>query len=186
MYQNNRLFKNKYRVDSCRLKGWDYSMSGYYFITICTNNRIHYFGQIENEKMYLSDIGRIAKEYWQEISEHFPFVILDEYIVMPNHVHGILVINNNNDVEAQNFAPLRNGHENKFGPQSKNLASIIRGFKIGVKKYATINNIEFAWQSRFHDHIIRNEESLYNIRQYIINNPEKWWRDRNNKKGLYI
>ena len=184
MYQNNELFKNKYRVHSCRLRGWDYSWPGYYFVTICTKDRVHFFGEVKNEEMYLSDIGKIAVKYWQEIPKHFPFVVLDKYIIMPNHIHGILVINNH--VEAQNFAPLQNGYKNEFGPQSKNLASIVRGFKIGVKKYTIINNIEFAWQSRFYDHIIRNEESLNNIRQYIVDNPKKWSRDRNNQDGLYL
>ncbi|MFA4967912.1 MAG: hypothetical protein WC624_06850, partial [Candidatus Margulisiibacteriota bacterium] len=112
--------------------------------------------------------------------------------VMPNHVHGILVIDDDGVfVETQNFAslhpqppppkPLQN---NQFGPQSKNLASIIRGFKIGVKKYATMHNIYFAWQSRFYDHIVRNHKSLSRIRKYIVENPMKWENDRNNHGNL--
>ena len=117
---------------------------------------------------------------------------------MPNHLHGIIVIdkydeNNRNEnnhnpvrVETQNFASLRDGYANKFGPQSKNLASIIRGFKIGVKKYATINNIDFAWQSRFYDHIIRDKISLNKIREYIQINPKMWERDRNNIENIWM
>lgn len=188
------LFKNKYRVESARLKNWDYSSKGYYFITICTANREPFFGRKENGKMKLSEIGKIAVQCWQEIPRHFPNVQLDEFIVMPNHVHGIIIIGDGNKidtVEAQNFAPLRppppppkqqqrRQQGNKFGPQSKNLASIIRGYKIGVTKWTKINNMVFAWQPRFYDHIIRNKKSLDNIRQYIVSNPSKWASDRNN------
>jgi|TARA_Y100000310_G_C20601280_1_gene773181 REP element-mobilizing transposase RayT len=201
--EQQQKFKDKYRIASTRLPGWNYSENGHYFVTICTNNRINYFGKVKNNIMHLSDIGKITMKYWQEIPKHFPFVKLDEYVIMPNHIHGILIINNFDQVETQNFAfsnyeairsvetqnfaSLRpNEYKNKFGPQSKNLSSIIRGFKIGVKKYATINNISFAWQSRFYDHIIRHDQALNNIRQYIIDNPKKWQRDRNNSAGLYI
>src|SRR3989344_4840684 len=194
--ENNDLkFKNKYRIQSIRLNSWDYCNNGYYFVTICTKDRICNFGKIENEIMYLSQTGVMAKKYWLEIPKHFPFVKLDEFVVMPNHVHGILIIEKQNvetqnlllprsikqNVETQNFASLqKTGIKNKFGPQSKNLASIIRGFKIGVKKYTTNNNIPFTWQTRFYDHVIRNEKSLNEIRQYIIGNPKKWQLDKNN------
>jgi putative transposase len=102
---------------------------------------------------------------------------------MPNHVLGIIIINKpdgGHDVETQNFASLRknNKTKNKFEPQSQNLASIIRGYKSGVKKHATMNDINFAWQSRFHDHIIRNDKSFNNIRYYIVENPAKWEHDK--------
>ncbi len=169
---NNELFKNKYRVKTCRYEGYDYSREGYYFITICTKHREMFFGDVVDGKMRLSEIGKIAKNCCLEIPDHFPFVQLDEYVVMPNHVHGILVIEYNINVETQNFASLR-GYKNKFGPQSKNLSSIIRGFKIGVKKYTIMEGVNFAWQERFYDRIIRNEKELNKIRQYIIDNPEK-------------
>ena len=154
--------------------------------------------------MGLNEIGCIATKFWLEIPQHFPFVVFDEFVVMPNHVHGIVVIEKNavdaetrggvetrGDVETQNFASLRirnvgNWKPNKFGPQSNNLASIIRGFKIGVTKYANQNDILFQWQPRFYDHIIRDEESLNRIREYIIYNPLKWNEDRNNSENLYM
>jgi len=172
------LFKNKYQTRSIRLKGWDYSANGKYFVTICTKNRQLFFGNIKNKTMHLSKIGTIASQYWQDISKHCPNVKLYEFIIMPNHVHGIIEIANR--VETQNFASLHDGYKNKFGPQSKNLSSIIRGFKIGVKKWATMHNENFQWQSSFYDHIIRNDESLDQIRQYIIDNPMQWEFDRNN------
>ena len=178
------LFKNKYRIRSSRLKGWDYSKNGYYFVTICVKNREFSFGRIEHTEMVLSDIGKIAKQCWHDIPAHFPFVKLDEYIIMSNHIHGVIVIDKNDDsnianVETQNLASLP-WNPNKFGPQSKNLASIVRGFKIGVKKWATINGIHFEWQSRFYDRIIRDEDKFWNVRNYIQNNVLKWDEDVEN------
>ena len=185
-------FHNKYRIQSARLQYWDYGWNAFYFVTICTKNRKCYFGEIRKRivdeplRVSLSEIGKIAEQYWINIPEHFPFVNLGEFVIMPNHVHGIIIIDKpvdvRNDVETQNFASLHsqqrtNEQKNKFGPQSKNLASIIRGFKSGVKKYATINNIDFAWQSRFYDHIIRDEKSFQNISNYIIKNPSNWMDD---------
>lgn len=186
------LFQNKYRIESTRLPFYDYSSDGFYFVTICTKNRECYFGKIIDYKMQYTAIGNIARKYWLEIPKHFPFVVLDEFMVMPNHLHGIIGINKDisESVETQNLASLRerdnNGHHNEFGPQSKNLASIIRGFKIGVKKYAAINGIEFFWQPRFYDHIIREGDEIDNIRQYIVNNPANWEYDRNNSEGLLM
>lgn len=195
-------FQNKYRIPSARLQNWDYGWNAAYFVTICTANREHYFGKIENGGMILSEIGKNADECWLEIPEHFPFVKLDVHVVMPNHVHGIIVIdkqdagrndiNKCNDgcddvrnVETQYFAslPQRTAKQpsqpkNKFGPQSQNLASIIRGYKTGVTKFARNNNINFAWQPRFHDHVIRDNESHEIIRNYIINNPKNWNNDK--------
>ena len=161
-------YQNKYRIPSARLPDWDYGSNAYYFVTICTGNRKHYFGKIHDHKMQLSPIGEIANTCWLEIPEHFPFIILHNNVVMPNHVHGIIQISKNDDVI---------GSVNKFGPQSKNLASIIRGFKIGVTKNARIIDPLFRWQPRYHDHIIRDNKSFENISRYIINNPKKWDMD---------
>ncbi len=157
---------------------WDYGQNGYYFVTICTDNRERYFGQIINNEMSFAKMGLVAQKYWKEIPEHYPFVNLDMFIIMPNHIHGIIIIEKS--VATQNFASLQhdNYEGNKFGPQSKNLAAIIRGYKAAVKKYSTINNIAFPWQPRFYDHIIRNERELFNIRKYIICNPYKWKDDK--------
>ncbi|GAB6283200.1 MAG: transposase [Ignavibacterium sp.] len=186
-------YRNKYRVESARLKGWDYSTPGAYFVTIVTYNRQNLFGEIKRGRMILNDDGKNVYQCWLDIPKHFPHVELDEFIVMPNHVHGIIVIkyqylNNsvetqNSVVETQNFASLRNIYisGNQFGPQSKNLGSIIRGFKIGVTKwYRNLGIDKNIWQPRFHDHIIRNEKELHNIRQYIKNNPLNWDNDDHN------
>jgi REP element-mobilizing transposase RayT len=204
-------FKNKYRIETTRLKNWDYGWNGAYFITICTQNRIYYFGEIENQKMQLSEIGKMAEKYWYEIPAHFPFAKLDAFVVMPNHIHGIIIIDkpdygrvdkridervdgrvngcvDGRNVETQNFASLQpsqlsqspsqpSSPKNKFGPQSQNLASIIRGYKIGVSKNARKIAPDFVWQSRFYDHIIRNQKSFNKISEYIVNNPINWNQD---------
>ncbi len=186
-----KSFKGKYRIKSSRLEGWDYSLNGAYYITICTKNKEYFFGEIKNEKIVLSEIGRMAEKYWKGIPEHFPFVKLDEFVVMPNNIHGILFIENENNmhvyVETQDFESLQQTkhYKNKFGTQSKNVSSVVRGFKIGVKTYATMNNIHFTWQSRFYDHIIRNENELNKIREYIIGNPKKWILDKDTPEDLY-
>ena len=172
-------YKGKYRIPSARWATWDYGSNAAYFITICTKTRSHDFGAIEHKEMILTRLGQSAWDYWKAIPEHFPFVILDEFVVMPNHVHGVVVIDkpNGNPVETQNFASLLQQSppisKNKFGPQSKNLASIVRGYKIGVTKFARNHNISFQWQPRYHDHVIRNTEEHDRIRQYIRNNPQE-------------
>jgi REP element-mobilizing transposase RayT len=188
-------FKNKYRIESARFPKWNYGWNGAYFITICTKNREMYFGEIDNGKMNLTEIGKIAHQYLLEIPDHFPFVKLGEFMVMPNHVHAIIIIDKPH-VETKNFAFLSiqpgqpsppqainqpSKTKNQFGPQSQNLGSIVRGFKTGVKKFATMHNIDFAWQSRFHDHIIRNKPEYNRIEKYIIDNPTNWGNDKFHK-----
>ncbi len=170
-----------------RYQGYDYSQNGFYFVTICTKNRESFFGEVTNGVVKYSEIGEVANKCWQDIPQHFPFVKLDRFIVMPNHIHGIIVIEKAQ--ETQNIAGMQNfafpqRYQNKFGPQSKNLSSIIRGFKVGVTKYVNNSHLSFAWQPRFYDRIIRNEDELYRIQNYIINNPSKWESDRNNPKNL--
>lgn len=144
-----------------------------------------------NAKMKLSEIGTIAETCWQNIPEHFPFVKLGEFVIMPNHVHGIIIIDKVDDgrnttdtkhaVDTQNLAYLQPDKQkplNEFGPQSRNLASIIRGFKIGVTKRARKIQPDFKWQPRYYDHIVRNRKSFNTISEYIRNNPAKWATDK--------
>lgn len=190
-------YNNKYRIPSARLRHWDYGWNAAYFVTICTKDRTCFFGDIvvethQHASLQYSPIGQIANDYWLQIPDHFPFVKLGNHIVMPNHVHGIIIIDKPddgfNDVETQNFASLQQPPSqkppppaNQFGPQSQNLASIIRGYKSAVKKYATMNNIDFAWQPRYHDHIIRYDGSYQRISSYIANNPDNWKTDDFNR-----
>ena len=94
IYDMSELFREKYRIKSARLCGWDYSLNGVYLVTICTHDREHHFGEIENKKMCLSAMGKIVDKFWREIPQHFSSATMDASVVMPNHVHGILVINN--------------------------------------------------------------------------------------------
>jgi putative transposase len=188
---DERMFQGKYRIETTRLRGWDYANPGVYFITICTKGRIPWFGDIKNDRMHLSPLGRAAHECWLAIPSHFPHVTLDAHVIMPDHMHGMVVMGDRAAahamVETQNLASLRppqphkpeslycTGHPNHFGPQSKNVASVIRGFKIGVTKFARSHHYDdFAWQPRFYDHIIRDPEAMTSVRSYILNNPAIW------------
>ena len=170
--------------ESMRLKNYNYSQDGYYFTTICTKNKIECFGEIIDGKMVLNECGKIVEKCWLEIPKHFPDVLLDEYIVMSNHIHGIVAIENQDPVVVgnENFRSLLGW----YGAKSRSLSSIIRGFKIGVTKWCHQNNYDSIWQKSFYDHIIRNEKSLDEIRKYIVENPLKWELDRNNPENLYM
>jgi len=207
------LFHNKYRIESTRLKKWDYGWNAAYFITICTKNRESFFGSIRNGRMFLSKIGQIVKKEWTKTFEMRPDMNLtmDEFVVMPNHFHAIIIIgrneynarsggNHQQNSDAQRGGECRDAMHcvssqnapnpqpppnplnqqnpiNKFGPQRKNLPSIIRGFKTAVTCKARKINPDFGWQSRYHDHVIRDDADYYRIKNYIRNNPQKWDED---------
>ena len=210
-------FQGKYRIDSARLKNWDYASNGAYFITICTQNREHYFGEIENGKMQVSPAGAIAHVLWQEIKNHAKNISLGEFIVMPNHVHGILILNGNGPVghdgdvalgfdrdvacnvptedpdgrmdvacnvptnvptDGLTTIPDKNEEMAAISPKPNSVSTIIRSYKSAVTNYCNRLGIEFGWQPRFHDHIIRNDEAFQNISAYIKNNPSNWKEDK--------
>ena len=118
-------------------------------------------------------IGEMAAEFWIDIPNHFPFVTIDEFAIMPNHIHGLLYFNKDNT----------SWQSNKYGSQSQNLGSVIRGFKSSLKRYANENAIEFAWQERFHDRVIRDNQELESVRYYIYDNPRNWPNDDLNEKN---
>jgi putative transposase len=172
-------FLNKYRIPSARRPNWDYAWSANYFITICTHQKQHFFGEIVHGAMQLSEIGRIAELEWLKTSDIRPDmnIHLGAFVVMPNHFHAIVTIGENqynDDRDAKHGVDFKNA----FIPQSKNLSSIIRGFKSAVTIQARSNHADFAWQTRFHDHIIRNSESHDTIERYILNNPINWLEDK--------
>lgn len=189
-------FKNKYRIESTRIQNWDYGNSGAYFVTMCTKNREHYFGEIVEGEMLLSEIGKIAEIEWIKTIELRPDMNLElgAYVVMPNHFHAVIIIGDNEyNTQVANGMAVNDKYEisctptmyidatqsiNKFGPQSKNLAAIIRGFKSSITTHARKTNVNFAWQSLFHEHIIRNSISFERIQNYIFNNPKKWKEDK--------
>jgi len=178
-------FQNKYRTGSARLQTWDYRWQGAYFITICTHEKLHYFGEIEDEKMKLSHVGILADALWYEIKNRAN-VELGKYLIMPNHVHGILILGagDDNAVETTHALSLP-GNPNispgqqRFQHQGKNsISSIVGSYKSALSKHAHRLGFEFEWQSRFHDHIIRDERSFNLITDYIINNPANWEKDK--------
>ncbi|MBS1760644.1 MAG: transposase [Bacteroidetes bacterium] len=235
------------------MQTWDYANDGAYFITICTKNREHYFGEIENGKMQLSPIGAIADVLWYEIKNHAKNIELGEFVVMPNHVHGVLILAGNDEflvdntggdnairgdnvIRGDNAIRRRDNAcvvptnaiptiaippvtippvtipptaiptiaippnvsptginpmdvvptektigQNRFQNQGKNsISSIVGGYKSAVTKHAHRLGFSFGWQTRFHDHIIRDEKSFHNISNYIINNPVNWKEDKFN------
>ena len=176
-----------------RYKNYDYSQGGMYFVTICTKEREMFFGEINCGKMELSEIGLIADKFWQEIPIHLPFVILDAFAIMPNHIHGIIEIEKDGVVDSvgTGHCPVPTAATgtakptgSKFGHVTpKSLSTIIGSYKSIVTKNINlqIQNFGFAWQPRFNDRIIRDGEELNRIREYIQNNPAGWERDRNNK-----
>ena len=229
-------YQNKYRIPSARLQTWDYGSNAAYFITICTQNREHFFGEILGNEpaMKLNELGKLANQFWLDIPQHFPFVLLDSFIVMPNHVHGIILINKPDNVDnidnidiIENVetrqclvstnptnpttfiptnpttpeptnptnpepttpeliipesailpAPEKTFGQKRFQNQGKNtLSSIIGSYKSVTTKFARQIQADFAWQTRFHDHIIRNPESFERIRNYIQQNPFNWAED---------
>ena len=197
--KNPTLYKKKYRIASTRLQSWDYGWSGLYFITICTANRETYFGDIIHDEMNLSEIGQIAYNLWFEIPHHAQHIELGDFIVMPNHVHGIINLTNNidNDVNAnnENTVTVETRHalslhqqtigQKRFQNQGKNtISSIIGSYKSAVTKQVHKSKLEFKWQSRFYDHIIRDEKSYQNIRNYIINNSVNWKDDEYNNGNI--
>ena len=187
-------FRNKYRITSTRLQSWNYGWNAAYFVTICTDNRKYFFGDISNGRMKLSEIGKLADQYWLEIPNHFGFVKLDAHVVMPDHIHGMIIIDKQDDdhsADTPNLGvstdqgnpdtqqPQKTKNQSQTAAASKKwkpgtLGSIINQYK----RICTINsrkiNADFAWQSRFHDHIIRDDKSYQRIRNYIINNPKNW------------
>jgi len=157
-----------------RLKDYDYSQPWWYYITICTKDKIEWFGEIKKGKIKLNQYGEIAYQYWEDIPKHFPNVELNEYIIMPNHIHGIVILNP--FVGVADLRPLRRNNRNQML-----LSKVIHGYKSSVTR--TINkipdNVKFQWQRSFYDHIIRTEYSCAKIREYITNNPLRWDYDQN-------
>jgi REP element-mobilizing transposase RayT len=222
-------FQDKYRIPSARLPNWDYGWNAMYFVTICTAHRACYFGNITDGKMIVSNIGIIADVFWHEIKNHANTVDMGEFVVMPNHIHGILILNEvnekNNDIDGnavwennddgiiagvgldvnananvetrhalslqsssqsspqpvspQSSQPEKTIAQKRFQNQGKNtVSSIIGAYKSAVSKHAHRLGFDFAWQSRFYDHIIHDEGEYQRISDYIRNNPSNWTEDK--------
>ncbi len=199
------LFKNRYRIETTRLKGRDYSNSGFYYVTVCVKNREMLFGEIVNNKMILNEHGKIINHCWYDLINHYENMKPDTFVIMPNHIHGIVVIfdiskkNNDGDIEINidtndnvetGFKPVSTTFTTPLTPSSMpktkkqySLSEIIRGFKtFSARKINQLRNTSgvSVWQPRFYDRIIRDEQELFNVRNYINNNPIKWDEDKYN------
>ncbi len=166
---------------SLRLKTFDYSQVGGYYITLCSLNRTCLFGEIDNDQVILNDFGKIVFNEWQNTPILRPNVQLDEFIVMPNHFHGIIIINEPRRGVLQ-YAPT-----NKFCSPSQTIGSIVRGFKSAVTKNINIlrkSPGQPVWQRNYFEHIIRDNVDMNRIRDYICNNPKNWATDENNQQTM--
>jgi REP element-mobilizing transposase RayT len=227
------LFKNKYRIESNRKPGWDYSSDGKYFLTLVTQHRVCNLGKIVDEKIVLSDFGKIVHQEWLESFEIRQELLLDEWQIMPNHIHAIVIIDQPANPDGSPVNPdgqpvnpdgrpdqldgnpdqldgnpdqrddspdqrdarpdQRDGSPDQrvgdFYRLPKSISSFIAGFKSAVNteidnyiddnklKIPKYNRNNHFFQANYHDHIIRNQESYYRIKQYIINNPKNWKGD---------
>ncbi len=174
-----RLSDARRKNKSIRLHGYDYSQAGTYFVTICTSYRKSFLGSFIDNQMTLSPIGKIAHRFWVEIPNHFNLTNLDIFIIMPNHLHGLIQISDTDDnVAAEHVQP-----RHRFQHIIKNsVGSIIRQYKGSVTRWCNQNGYnKFRWQRNFYEHIVRNEKELNRIREYIITNPIRWNFDRDNK-----
>ncbi|MFN9398166.1 MAG: transposase, partial [Dolichospermum sp.] len=186
-----------HKRQSIRLKGYDYSQSGLYFITICCYQRECLFGNIMNSQIILNNFGQLIKEEWLKSAEIRKEIEFDDFVIMPNHFHGIVIINQeinsdfmkndvdfqDNNVGANGRSPLQQIQSSrpKISMKPKSISSLIAGFKSATtKKINIIRNTPQnpVWQRNYYDHIIRNDESLARIREYVQNNPLSWENDQ--------
>lgn len=185
-------YQNYYRIDSIRAQWHDYD-GGTYFVTICTYNREQFFGKIigvdGSNQLFLSEIGRYACETIEEAPQHNPYAIIPSYVVMPNHIHLIVVVDmshvetvhapsQTNTVQTRRWKNDVVDEKMQMISRRKNKLSFLVGsIKSNITRYANQKRIEFAWQSRFHDHIVRNIDELNNIAAYVENNVVNWHED---------
>lgn len=155
-----------------RLLGYDYSQDNLYFVTSCVQDRICCFGEIQDGKMILNKFGQIAQNQWEWLENQYSYLILHAFVVMPNHIHGIIEINRDIVVGAGRDLTLQ------YPTKIKSLSELMGAYKTTTSKQIHLNGLKsFAWQRSFHDHIIRNEQAFEKISYYIENNPLKWKED---------
>jgi len=200
------MFENRYRVESSRLADWDYSSRGWYFVTLCTKGKKCSLGRAVDGQIILSDAGAIAEAEIKSVATHYENVIIDRFVVMPSHVHAIVVIEGdhvycpnppeNGEPSALLSVLCNERHDNRQevaragdaasrvstgGIQARSLANVVGGYKAGVSRICHAKGISgFAWQARFYDHILRSNASVNAVREYIDHNPQNWLLDPDN------
>ncbi|NBU64015.1 MAG: transposase [Chloroflexia bacterium] len=163
-----KKFNNRYRIASVRASWWEYTAPGAYFITICTYQNRPYFGKPDN----LSPVGQIATTCWHDIPHHHTVPItLGAFVVMPNHIHGLIELGGNQGAAPQPAAALQSHPHLRIPANS--IPAIIRGYKSAVTKLAHRQGINFRWHSRYYDHIVRDDAAYNRITQYILTNPQR-------------
>ncbi|MBQ3896683.1 MAG: hypothetical protein II734_06215 [Paludibacteraceae bacterium] len=176
------LYHNKYRIPSARATWHDYN-GGAYFVTICTRDMEHYFGEIVSGEMNMTEIGEYVQQCIKNIPQHNTYANVPAFVVMPNHVHLIVIIDDENADSICRDVPWRvstygkNETMQTIANQQGRLSTMIGGFKQSVTRYANANSISFAWQTRFHDRIIRDHDEMNRIAEYIENNVARWESD---------
>jgi putative transposase len=161
------LFRKRFRIPSARHPAWDYRWAGLYSVTICTQGRMRCLGEVVDAKVSLSPVGAVVAEEWLKIPLQQPRITLDEWIIMPDHMHGILILQGKSPDDSQ--------RESKH-LQSRSLGAVIGQFKSNATKriWWNLKRRDFGWQPRFHDEIIRNPPHLARLRAYIRDNPRRW------------
>ena len=165
---------DKHNRRSVRLQGFDYSTPGAYFLTICTKDLRHAFGEVMNGEMHLSAEGKLVQAQWEGLPAHFPHIDLDEFVVMPNHVHGIVLV-----TERPSYGLADRG----LGTVAKgSIPVIVRSFKSAATREVRLltRSVEPLWQRNYYEHVVRTEASLQTLREYISENPLKWELDEHN------
>lgn len=205
MNQSGEFIKQKYKSSSPRLSGWNYSTPAVYFITICTSNHNNFFGKIVNAKMQFKPAGEICHRCLHDIPKHFSNIKLLEWIIMPNHIHFLLrlvgsttldktLANRDLPVETHHGASLQDnrkitlikyGHKNhpNYYPRltkksNQTIPVVVNQFKSSVKRIAKHHNLYFSWQPRYFDEIVFDKDKLFQTKNYIINNPRSWKKDK--------
>jgi len=174
------LFRKKYRIESARKPGWDYTLPGWYFVTICTQGKKPHFARVANATVELSSIGEYAEACWKEVPQHHEHIDIDDFVFMPNHMHAIVVIGGPERLpEMQKREKFKRVAElNAVRPKANSLGAVVGSFKSAVTQWCEAQQMEFDWQARFHDRIIRGKNSLKAVREYIRDNPANWCKDK--------
>ena len=166
------------RRRSIRLRGYDYSTPGAYFITVCTQNRLPLFGEVANDKMASNRLGEVVQNSWEKLPDHYDDLILDAFVLMPNHVHGVIILEDGTTGVGAGFKPALPASRRRHG-----VPEIVRAFKTFSAR--RINKMRESpgtpvWQRGFYDHVIRNQHELGRVRAYVMDNPRKWSEDVDN------
>jgi putative transposase len=177
------LYQNKYRVEPTRLCDWDYRTRGWYFVTICSHNRTHIFGEVVHGHVELSMLGLIATSELQNLPAHYSNVQIDASVVMPNHLHALIMIDGQHcfSPRVSTMPSIETAPSGCSSPRPGSLSSVVRSYKAGVTRRGRESGLTLpVWQPRFHDHILRGDGTIAAVRDYIRNNPANWAKDKEN------